>query len=521
LIGGFGRLGGSIVALAGSAGFGLLVKSSFDTIDDLAKVADSLGITTEALAGLRRASELSGVGADKLDKSLLRMQRRISEAADGSLLARDNLRQMGLSLDEIRGLSPEEQFIKVASAIRGVADQTDRTRLAFDTFGRDGAKVLKIVEKGAAATRSEIAKAAELGLAPSREDAAKVEAANDAIADMKSAFLGIANTVAINVAPSIVNIAGNIQALGQRVRGFVEFASPLLRQFGGLFQTIFSQAWETVRTVFELIGVAGGNTFQSIGDSILGFLINAEFAFKNVGPIAALAWEKLKLGALGFWEDTKFLFTTQLPEAVSWFVDNFTDIMYTGINFVLTTFQNLGKNIRAVWDATVDFFAGRGFNVDWTPLREGFVSTIKELPNISERELTSVEQAMKSRVDQMSQNLQSGLADFTKMRRAELGLDKPPEISAPAGDALASNIGDAISNSVSDGIMKGVEGPQAFQRGSAEAFSAILAAQRGGNPMDKVAKNSEIQTKNQQVANRTLKGIERKIGEIEFVGGEI
>lgn len=524
LVGGFGRLGIAIAGAAGATGFGLLVKSSFETIDDLAKVADSLGITTEALAGLRRASELSGVGSDKLDKSLLRMQRRISEAADGSLLAKDNFAQMGLSIEQLRTMTPEEQFITVADAIRNMSDQTDRTRLAMDTFGRDGAKVLAIVKNGAAATRSELVKAAELGLAPSREDAAKIEAANDAITDMKSAFMGIANTVAISVAPAITSISGSIQAFAKRARSVFSGVMPVLRQFGNLWSTIFSQAWQTASAIFELIGISGGSSLKSITDSVIDFFIAAEFSFKNVGPIAALMWEKIKLGAISFWEDTKFLFTTQIPEVLMWFADNFRDIMFTAIDYVLTVFQNLGKNIRSVWSGVLNFFKGKGFSVDWTPLQEGFVSQIKELPKISKRELTEVEKVMTSRVEQMNQNLATGLAEFTKMRREELlgpQIDKQVEVKPPEQDMLASLLGDKIQEGVEGGIQGAVEGPEALQRGSAEAFSAILAAQRNNNnPMERVAKENEKQTKTQEMQLRELKELKRNLS-VEFIGGEV
>ena len=74
----------AVVALAGAGGMGALVKSSLDAVDALAKTSQKLGITTEALAGLRHAAELTGVKTQTLDMAIQRMTRRVAEAAAGT-----------------------------------------------------------------------------------------------------------------------------------------------------------------------------------------------------------------------------------------------------------------------------------------------------------------------------------------------------------------------------------------------------------------------------------------------------
>ena len=88
---------GAFVALVGGAGMGALVKQSLAVNDALAKTADRLGLTTEALAGLQHAAELTGAGTKTLDMALQRMTRRIGEAATGSGAAKDAITELGLS----------------------------------------------------------------------------------------------------------------------------------------------------------------------------------------------------------------------------------------------------------------------------------------------------------------------------------------------------------------------------------------------------------------------------------------
>ena len=60
----------ALVGAVGAAGFGALIKSSINAGDELAKTADKLGVTTQALAGLRHAAELTGVSTGTMDMAL-------------------------------------------------------------------------------------------------------------------------------------------------------------------------------------------------------------------------------------------------------------------------------------------------------------------------------------------------------------------------------------------------------------------------------------------------------------------
>ena len=62
----------AVGAAAGAAAAVIVpnVARAMGSIDNLAKTSDKLGITTENLAGLRHAAELTGAGAGVMDKGL-------------------------------------------------------------------------------------------------------------------------------------------------------------------------------------------------------------------------------------------------------------------------------------------------------------------------------------------------------------------------------------------------------------------------------------------------------------------
>ena len=90
---------GAILTAVGVGGLGALIKSSLAVGDALGKTADKLGTTTEALAGLRHAADLTGVSNKTLDTSMQRLTRRLSEAKAGTGAAVKGLDALGLSAE--------------------------------------------------------------------------------------------------------------------------------------------------------------------------------------------------------------------------------------------------------------------------------------------------------------------------------------------------------------------------------------------------------------------------------------
>ncbi|WP_238358258.1 hypothetical protein [Piscirickettsia salmonis] len=126
------------VSTAATGAVAVMISKSSDSIDLLAKTSDKLGVTTEALASLRHAAELTGVSQNKLDMGLQRMTRRLSEAAAGTGEARKALVELGLDAEHLNQLSPDAAFKEVARAMENVEGQSDKVRLAFKLFDSEG-----------------------------------------------------------------------------------------------------------------------------------------------------------------------------------------------------------------------------------------------------------------------------------------------------------------------------------------------------------------------------------------------
>jgi hypothetical protein len=227
---------GLATAAASLGASAALIKMRMTAVDNLAKTADKLGVTTEALAGLQHAAELSGVSTETMNMALQRMTRRVAEAAMGTGEAKGALEELNLNADALAKLPLDEQMNIVADAMQGVEKQSDRVRLAMKLFDSEGVALVNTLAGGSEGLKQMAQEAKTLGISISRVDAAMIEEANDSVTRAKGVFNGFGNQIAVELSPLISELAANFYqtALDSNEAGNVgsRVAQALIRGFG-------------------------------------------------------------------------------------------------------------------------------------------------------------------------------------------------------------------------------------------------------------------------------------------------
>ena len=193
----------AFVGLAGAAGVGLLVKSSLNATDALAKTATKIGTTTEALAQLRFAAELSGVATTTVDMAMQRFTRRLSEAARGTGEAKSALQELNIDARELQRLPLDEQMLVLSDSFQSVRNESDKVRLAFKLFDSEGVSLVNTLGLGREQLQGFFEEAQDLGLALSTAAATGVEEANDSLTKLGSLFKGLTDQTVAALAPAI------------------------------------------------------------------------------------------------------------------------------------------------------------------------------------------------------------------------------------------------------------------------------------------------------------------------------
>jgi hypothetical protein len=215
---GLNKLAVAATAVAAAIGVGMV--KSLSSIDKLAKTADKLGLTTDALQKLRFAAQQTGVGTQALDTSIQRMVRRLSEAAIGTGEARSALKELGLDAVKLDAMGAEGAFKAIAEAMTNVKSQSDKVRLAVKIFDTEGAGLVNTFEGGKAALDAFGVEVDNLGISINRVDAAKIEMVNGAFEKAKGAVGGLSDRLTIFLSGTLLDLTNSFINLNLAAQSF-------------------------------------------------------------------------------------------------------------------------------------------------------------------------------------------------------------------------------------------------------------------------------------------------------------
>ena len=178
-------------------------KAFADAGDAIHKAAGRTGMAAESLSALAHAAGQSGTSIEAVEAAVQRLQRTVTDAADGSKSAADALAAVGLSADRLRGLTPEDQLMVMADAIRGIDDPAEKAARAIAIFGRRGAQLIPLLDEGSEGMRALMEEAKRLGLVMDDEAAEAAAAMTDALGRLQGSLAGLRNAIGQAVLPML------------------------------------------------------------------------------------------------------------------------------------------------------------------------------------------------------------------------------------------------------------------------------------------------------------------------------
>ena len=248
-----GELGTKLAGIGAAmlAPLGASAKVFADMGDSVAKMSRRTGVSTEALSELGFAAEQSGTDLETLEKSLRKMQRTIVDAAGGTATAQEALDLLGIRIQELDGLSPEQQFKLIADRLAGITDPTIKAALAMELFGRSGTALLPMMADGAEGIERLQEQARNLGLTIRRDDAAAAEVLSDTLNITWRVLKQGAFIIGSALAPALNDLANGIT-------GIVVHVSAWLKQNKQLVVTVLKVSAAVLAGGLALVGLGYG-----------------------------------------------------------------------------------------------------------------------------------------------------------------------------------------------------------------------------------------------------------------------
>ncbi len=246
-------IGSAFAGLAGAFSAGALasmVQGSIDAADALAKLSQRTGETVENLSKLQYAGRLADVSTDDLQSAMVRLNRVMGEAADGSEAAQKALARFGIEAGDSVG----QAFEKVAERIKNTSDESRIASATNDVLGKSFATLLPLLKGGADGLKTAGDEAERLGVVFSTDTAQAAEKFNDNITRLQAALSAIANQTAGTLLPLLTELTDSLVSVAKESDGT---------------DSSFSLLLETMRAMV----VFGGNlayVFNTLGGAIGG-----------------------------------------------------------------------------------------------------------------------------------------------------------------------------------------------------------------------------------------------------------
>ncbi len=342
-----------------------------------------------------------------------------------------------------------------------------------------------------------------------------------ALSGLSAAFSVLGSTIAFVLSP-VALVAGALIAgaavwaiyteSGQAaVSGLMSVLNELLGVFNQMFGGIKDALTSGDLMLAGQIAMAGLNVAFQTGLSAINdvtggaidwlrsawdvALSGITFAVTEWKLLTIIAFQSAAVAIVSFASDVAHFLTVSIPAYLAWFGEHWREVFTDIMNFTSTVATNIFTNLSNLWDGIKGLFNGEGFKFEWTPLTEGFESAMKELPQIAEREMGPIEQAMRDKLAGLSDELagawgkqQAGKPaatnQYTAKSNAQADLDA---LTAKANrTAEEKKLADANKKSAALGEVPDMaaKGKEVFSTFSA---AGLAAAGAGGSHEDSAA----------------------------------
>lgn len=238
---------GAGAAVAAVGGLTAAVLSTAQTLDEIGKKADAIGIATEPLIGLSHAAEQGGASAKVMENALATLQRRAQEGAEGNKTYARAIESMGVSVEKFRALPAEQKLRVIADEIASTTDGARRNALAFNLLGKAGGQLIPTLQGGAEGLDRLQGEAERLGLTVDRQTIAALEAFHDSLDTTKKIGTGAMRQVTAALAP----VAGGFTAVARHIVDSWSFSAKGSKDFVFKLASFIAEAINFATKDFE------------------------------------------------------------------------------------------------------------------------------------------------------------------------------------------------------------------------------------------------------------------------------
>jgi Lambda phage tail tape-measure protein (Tape_meas_lam_C) len=238
------------------------IQSSVDAADQIQKLGQKVGASTENLSALHLLARTSASSLGEMGAALAKQSKFIGDVAEGNPKAVATFRDLGLTLDDLKGKDSVEIFELLAQRITAMPSPIQKTKTAMDIFGRAGANLIPtmnaLADEGLGGV---IERARELGVLIDTRLAESARQIADDFELLKAQSEGLGTRLAAGLVPQLS------QAM-QIMSGDLKQTTEAWEKFGQGIGLVLKFIVAVVSSAFDVVGTALSFVMMRIDSSV-------------------------------------------------------------------------------------------------------------------------------------------------------------------------------------------------------------------------------------------------------------
>lgn len=335
----------------------------------LEKMARNARLSVDALGALGFAAEQTGSNTESVASALQTMEDKFKEAGRGSVSAMQEIYgAVGQTYAQLKDLSPEERFLKIADIIRTCGSEADKADMARKMFGSDD--LLPLLRKGREGIRQLMQEGRDLGAPWSNESVQKSKELANAFNRIKTILEGIKTDFLTGLADYILENLELLKNFISNVKIFIQENPDMVKGIALVTGGIVAVVTAAMALVPVIMGV---NVAIGATTALLTAFLNPWILIPTliVGGLAAF------LHFTGGLEDLRnsiSAFFSSMLENVGASSSSLTEIVLAG-------WFAIQKNLILIWVGLQSVFIEviSGIQLQWNSFRKNFQAGINYL----------------------------------------------------------------------------------------------------------------------------------------------
>lgn len=228
-----GIVGGALSAIASVDAAMAGLNNAINAADRIDELSARFSISTETLSGWGYAAKMTGSDLEGLVGIIPKFSKNIADASKAGSEADKTFKALGISVKDQAGnlRSFEDLLPEVQNRFAGISNETTKTALAMQLFGKSGSEFLEFLSLGADGMRTMEERARSLGIVIDADTAGAAAEFNDRVDDLRAATQGWFTQLAGELLPTLTDLTTQLVDVAREGGGVRDVATSIASAF--------------------------------------------------------------------------------------------------------------------------------------------------------------------------------------------------------------------------------------------------------------------------------------------------